>query len=97
MLRSNLGFTLVIVLSLGAGIGANAAIFSVANAVLLRTLPVPDADHLYVVRYQSRLPMSPRFSYPFFEQLRAGFPDPNGIAAMSRVARVRMPPAVGRA
>ncbi len=90
MLRTNLGFTLVIVLSLGAGIGANAAIFSVANAVLLRTLPVPEADHLYMVRYQSRLPMTPRFSYPFFEQLRAGFPDPNGIAAMSRVARVRM-------
>lgn len=90
MLRTNLGFTLVIVLSLGAGIGANAAIFSVANAVLLRTLPVPDADRLHVVRYQSRLTVSQRFSYPFFEQLRAGFPEPNGIAAMGRVARVRM-------
>ena len=89
MLRSNLGFTLVIVLSLGAGIGANAAIFSVANAVLLRTLPVPDADHLYLVRVQSRLPMTPRVSYPFFEQLRAGFPAPDGLAAMSRIARMR--------
>jgi predicted permease len=89
MLRGNPGFTLVIVLSLGAGIGANAAIFSVANAVLLRTLPVPEAEHLYAVRYQSRLPVTPRFSYPFFEQLRAGFPDPTGLAAMSRVGRLR--------
>lgn len=89
MLRSNRGFTLVIVLSLGAGIGANAAIFSVANAVLLRTLSVPEPEHLYMVRYQSRLTMAPRFSYPFFEQLRAGFPQASGMAAMSRVARVR--------
>jgi predicted permease len=89
MLRTNLGFTLVIVLSLGAGIGANTAIFSVANAVLLRTLPVPEADHLYVVKYQSRLSVAPRYSYPLFAQLRAGFPDPNGLVAMSRVARVR--------
>lgn len=89
MLRSNLGFTLVIVLSLGTGIGANAAIFSIANAVLLRALPVPEADHLYVVKYQSRLTQTQRYSYPLFERLRAGFPDPNGIAAMSRVARVR--------
>ena len=89
MLRTNLGFTLVIVLSLGAGIGANSAIFSVANAVLLRTLPVPQAERLYVVRYQSRLPMSARYSYPFFEKLRAAFPEPRGLAAMSRVARVR--------
>jgi predicted permease len=89
MLRANPGFTLVVVLSLAAGIGANSAIFSVANAVLLRTLPVPDPDQLQIVRYQSRLPIAPRFSYPGFEQLRNGFPDPHGLAAMSRVGRVR--------
>jgi predicted permease len=42
-----------------------------------------------MVRYQSRLTITPRFSYPFFEQLRAGFPKADGLAAMSRVARVR--------
>ena len=74
MLRANPGFTTVVVLSLAIGIGANSALFSVANALLLRSLPVPQPDHLHMVRIQSRLPVAPRFSYPFFEQLRAGFP-----------------------
>jgi predicted permease len=89
MVRANPGFTLIVVLSLAAGIGANSAIFSVANAVMWRSLPVPSAGQLHIVRAQSRLPMTPRVSYPFFEQLRQGFPDPHGLAAMSRVARVR--------
>jgi predicted permease len=90
MLRANPGFTAVIVLSLGIGIGANSAIFSVANALLLRTLPVPDTASLQIVRIESPSPMAPRFSYPFFEKVRSNFPDPRGIAAISRVTRARM-------
>jgi predicted permease len=46
MLRKNLGLTLVIILSLAIGIGANTAIFSVTDALLLRPLPYPDQDRL---------------------------------------------------
>ena len=46
VLRKNLGLTLVVVLSLGVGIGANTAIFSVVDALLLRPLPFPESERL---------------------------------------------------
>ncbi len=49
MLTANPGFTLVAVLSLALGIGANTAIFSLLNNVMMSTLPVRDPHELVIL------------------------------------------------
>ena len=70
-LLKNPGFTVVAVLTLALGIGANTAIFTVINTVLLRSLPVRNPNELLqvIVTGDSGRP-NYAFSYPFYKQLR---------------------------
>ncbi len=88
MLRQNPGFTAVAVTTLALGIGVNTAIFTLAHAVLLRSLPVAKPEQLYNFGANDKccvmLGMQENFtlfSIPLYEYLRDNSPEFEKVAA----------------
>ena len=72
MLRKNLGITVIVVLTLALGVGANTAIFGLVNGLLLQRLPVPAAEQIAALVIQSGDSSlgALGFSYPQFVEFR---------------------------
>src|SRR6266700_6479283 len=76
-LRKSPGFTIVAVITLALGIGANTAIFTLVNALLLKMLPVRDPQQLVVIgdptqpnHRSNGTPRTDVLSYPLYKELR---------------------------
>jgi predicted permease len=84
MLLKHKGFTVVAVLSLALGIGANTAIFSLIDAVLLKMLPVEQPEQLYFIQNVGpRRPDGGAPPYPCFERFRDHNQSFTGLAAFT--------------
>jgi predicted permease len=90
ILRKSPGFAAAAALSIAIGIGANTAIFSLINAVLLRTLPVERPEQLVVFAVGSSRGSDYSFSYPQYVRLRDGATALSSVIASNGASRMRM-------
>src|SRR5262249_55555279 len=83
------GFTTVAVLSLALGIGANTAIFSVIDALMLKTLPVNHPEQLVMVWARDDSPRRPDYTFyhPMFTKFRELSQVFSGVAAIGLINR----------
>ncbi len=82
-LAANKGFAAAAIISLTLGIGANTAIFSILNAVLLRSLPVEDPHRLAEVRFGNGPSAGPIVTNPIWEAVRDSQQAFSGVLAYS--------------
>jgi len=87
MLAKNPGFTAVAVLTLALGIGANSAIFTMLDALLLRPLPVANPEQLVQLQIKSPQGFETGFSYPDYQDLGQQVKSFSSVAIYSRQSR----------
>ena len=90
-LRRNPGFTAVAVLTLALGIGANTAIFSVINGLMLKVIPVSNPDQLVLLSFVDHSGTNYSLSYPAYRRFLELKQDFSGIVASTEGAfRLKM-------
>src|SRR6267142_7090643 len=97
MLRKNPAFTIVAILTLALGVGANTAIFTVINAVMLRALPVQRPQQLVTVGDPAKVyswgtgtPRTDAFSYPLYREVRDHNDVFSSLLASSNLGNLRI-------